>query len=142
METLNRTARVHFVNCLLPQHEAGVGAQRVIDPIGNQTDEAIINVPLLRSQLRGLQLLEAIRLDKMGFPEKMLFGDFKRRFECLAPLDYKPASALLDDRQTVEHLLKAIEIDRVSYQMGLSQVSFNDSFMFSAPNRHFVFRYF
>lgn len=54
----------------------------------------------------------------------MTFGDFKKRFECLADPNYKPSSTLLDDKIAVERLL--IELD-VSSQtnnavLGLSRI--------------------
>ena len=62
-------------------------------------DSSGLNVPLLRSQIRGIQLLDAVRFDKVGYPERMPFGEFKRRFACLAPMDGQNPQQMLDDRQ-------------------------------------------
>ena len=45
--------------------------------------ENLINVPLLRNQLRGFDMLAAIRLYRHGFPEYLTFREFRRLFEPL-----------------------------------------------------------
>lgn len=54
----------------------------------------------------------------------MYFGEFRRRFDCLAAMEngHGPAAVVLDDRQSVDGLLNALEIDRSCVQLGLSQV--------------------
>jgi len=54
IETLRRT-KLGFVQCLLPQHNAGVCDSNgslisIKSPTGNH-EEALINIPLLRSQV-------------------------------------------------------------------------------------------
>lgn len=57
-----------------------------------------------------------------GFPEHMLFSEFRRRFEILhVPQDGK-TGAMLDDKQAVELLLRGLEVDKTTYRLGLSQV--------------------
>ena len=67
IETLRRT-RIHFVHCLLPQNFAGLcdlkGGQRSSQK--SSDDDVVLNVPLLRSQLRGHQLIEAVRIYRQG----------------------------------------------------------------------------
>ena len=51
VETLRRT-RVKFVHCLLPQHTAGCTENKSLLSVkSNQSEDNIINVPLLRSQV-------------------------------------------------------------------------------------------
>ncbi len=63
MEIVRRVGRLHFVHCLLPRADAGIGysGQMTEDP-----ENAVLNVPLLRSQIRGVQLLDGVRLNKIG----------------------------------------------------------------------------
>ena len=67
IETLRRTC-VHFVHCLLPQNFAGLcdlkSGQRL--SLKSSDDDVILNVPLLRSQIRGHQLIEAVRIYRQG----------------------------------------------------------------------------
>lgn len=59
-EAVRRT-RLHFVHCLLPSEGPG-GAG------GNEDggDTPTFNVALVRSQLRGSQILDAVRVRKQG----------------------------------------------------------------------------
>lgn len=73
-------------------------------------------------QLRGAQILDAVRLHKQGFPKFLPLSEFRRRFRLLAPADGRPASPVLDERRAVEDMLLGIEMDMASYRVGLSQV--------------------
>jgi hypothetical protein len=79
-------------------------------------------------QLRGAQILDAVRLHKQGFPKFLPLSEFRRRFRLLAPADGRPASPVLDERRAVEDMLLGIEIDMASYRVGLSQVGASCNF--------------
>ena len=80
MEILRKT-QPHFVFCFLPQQTAGLCELR--DKAGN--DDIQVNVPLLRSQLRGFEILDALRLHRQG--EDMLGSWFNFKPEgCVADL--------------------------------------------------------
>ncbi|XP_043225298.1 unconventional myosin-XVIIIa-like isoform X2 [Amphibalanus amphitrite] len=137
VEQLRRT-RARFVHCLLPQHTAGLcelrpaTANTTAPSAGQKTaspEEIIINVPLLRSQLRGAQLLDALRLHKQGYPEHMPFAEFRRRFALLAPdvtVD-EGSTAGGDERAAVDQLMLQLDVDPASYRLGLSQIFFRSS---------------
>ncbi|VEN61655.1 unnamed protein product, partial [Callosobruchus maculatus] len=125
IETLRRT-KLRFVQCLLPQHNAGLceaSAPLIAAKASGQHEDNLINVPLLRSQIRGAQILDAVRLYKQGFPNFMPLGEFRRRFHLLAG-DCKVSSPVLDERKAVEDMLLALDLEPSSYRVGLSQVSF------------------
>lgn len=79
IDTLRRTEK-RFVHCFLLQHNAGTAS--IVSPNGNVVNpyEDLVNIPLLRSQLRGSQILEAARLHRLGFPETVPLQEFVRRF--------------------------------------------------------------
>ncbi|CAH2052418.1 unnamed protein product, partial [Iphiclides podalirius] len=118
VDTLRRcgSGGVHFVCCLLA---------------GQQADAADdVNVPLLRSQFRGFQLLDAARLYKQGFPEHMPLSEFARRYRLLATsesesTDNSQQTATLSERQIVDDMLLALDLDVTSYRLGLTQVIVN-----------------
>ena len=58
---------MYFIHCLLPRHNAGLAECR-ISPSTNKSSsvEDVLNIPLLRSQLRGFQVLDTIRVHKQG----------------------------------------------------------------------------
>ncbi|XP_046735172.1 unconventional myosin-XVIIIa isoform X1 [Diprion similis] len=125
IETLRRT-RVKFVHCLLPQHNAGCTDNKSLLSVrSNQGEDSIINVPLLRSQIRGSEIIEAIRLHKVGFPKHMPLGEFHRRFGLLATDNHiRPGSPVADERREVEDMLLSVDIDPASYRVGQSQIFF------------------
>lgn len=68
IETLRRT-RLHFIHCMLPQHNAGLCELKTTILMPSKTscsEEILINVPLIRSQLRGANILDSVRLHKQG----------------------------------------------------------------------------
>lgn len=73
-----RRSRVHFVHCLLPKAEAvgGVGEHRVTHGESPDSGLMTLDVGLLRAQLRGSKLLDALRIYRQGnhvFLEKLAF---------------------------------------------------------------------
>ncbi|KAK6641884.1 hypothetical protein RUM44_013604 [Polyplax serrata] len=142
IETLRRT-RPRFVFCLLAHHNAG-NTEITPGPTA-VTGENILNVPLLRSQVRGSEILPAVRLFKQGFPEFFPHGEFKRRFRLLASGCGNGSSAeleennsavvkitvngqpqpteALDEARAVEEMLLMMDVDISSYRIGLTQVA-------------------
>ncbi|XP_049879362.1 unconventional myosin-XVIIIa isoform X2 [Pectinophora gossypiella] len=116
VDTLRRcgSGGVQFVCCLLANHPSE-GADDV-------------NIPLLRSQFRGFQLLDAARLYKQGFPEHMPLSEFARRYRLLATSETesadKPQTTPVSDRQIVDDMLLALDLDVTSYRLGLTQIMF------------------
>uniref|UniRef100_A0A1L8E4V2 Putative myosin n=1 Tax=Nyssomyia neivai TaxID=330878 RepID=A0A1L8E4V2_9DIPT len=114
VDTFRRTG-THFVHCFMLQHNAGTTtASSQTSP--QHTSEDIVNIPLVRSQLRGSQILEAARLHRLGFPESVPLHEFIRRFGLLGDVQVKD--------QTVEQILSSNEIDSSTYRIGPSQVLF------------------
>ncbi|XP_065090928.1 unconventional myosin-XVIIIa isoform X2 [Ochlerotatus camptorhynchus] len=114
IETLRRTG-THFVHCYLLQHNAGISGYMNSNTKALQSDD-IVNIPLLRSQLRGSQILDFSRLHRLGFPMSVPLSEFSRRFGLLGD------GALGD--VTVENILNLNEIDPSVYRIGPSQVLF------------------
>ncbi|GAB1602168.1 unconventional myosin-XVIIIa-like isoform X2 [Argonauta hians] len=130
IETLRRT-KCHFVHCILPQSNAGLcelkGAGAPSSPSASShssssSESNLLNVPLVRAQIRGAETLEAIRIFRLGFPDFLQFGEFKHRFEVLMPLGLNTDG--MDERQVIRHYLDHMDIDKLNYRIGLSQVFF------------------
>uniref|UniRef100_A0A673NJA9 Unconventional myosin-XVIIIa-like n=1 Tax=Sinocyclocheilus rhinocerous TaxID=307959 RepID=A0A673NJA9_9TELE len=120
-----RRSRVHFVHCLLPRAEvlrATGSPEESCDPGLMQTD-----VALLRAQIRGFKLLDSLRIYRQGYPDHMVFSEFRRRFDVLAPHLTKKLGRnyiVKDEKRAVEELLESLELEKSSYHMGLSRVFF------------------
>ncbi|XP_008210437.1 unconventional myosin-XVIIIa isoform X1 [Nasonia vitripennis] len=125
IETLRRT-RVKFIHCFLPQHNAGCTENKSLLSVKpSQSEDNLINIPLLRSQVRGSQILEAVRLHKVGFPKYMPLGEFRRRFALLSnDTATRPGSPVADERRAVEDMLLSVDVDPASYRVGQSQQIF------------------
>ncbi|KAI5695578.1 hypothetical protein M8J75_000469 [Diaphorina citri] len=127
IETIRRS-ELRFVHCLLPHHNAGLVDPRSAGQNSHQFD-SLVNIPLLRSQLRGSQLLAAVRLYKQGYPRCMPLTEFRRRFALLGaapgsstqPAPSEKGSVVSDDKGAVEEILLSLDLDHSSYRVGLSQ---------------------
>ncbi|XP_052472799.1 unconventional myosin-XVIIIa isoform X3 [Carassius gibelio] len=134
-----RRSRVHFVHCLLPKAETSPGDLKVlggpssrsgeIDAHGESCDNGLmqLDVCLLRAQLRGSKLLDALRIYRQGYPDHLVFSEFRRRFDVLTPHLTKKHGRnyiVTDEKRAVEELLEALELEKSSFHMGLSRVFF------------------
>uniref|UniRef100_A0A672QWA7 Myosin XVIIIA n=1 Tax=Sinocyclocheilus grahami TaxID=75366 RepID=A0A672QWA7_SINGR len=134
-----RRSRVHFVHCLLPKTETSAGDLKVLGGPSSRSGEIVahrescdnglmqLDVCLLRAQLRGSKLLDALRIYRQGYPDHLVFSEFRRRFDVLTPHLTKKHGRnyiVTDERKAVEELLESLELEKSSYHMGLSRVFF------------------
>ncbi|XP_072249254.1 unconventional myosin-XVIIIa-like isoform X1 [Leuresthes tenuis] len=123
-----RRSKVHFVLCLLPKAEAVGGSDlRATNGDGPDSGLMTLDMGLLRAQLRGSKLLDALRIYRQGYPDHMVFSEFRRRFDVLAPhLSKKNGRHYIvtDEKKAVEELLESLELEKSCFHMGLSRVFF------------------
>nr|XP_023411987.1 unconventional myosin-XVIIIa isoform X1 [Loxodonta africana] len=136
-----KKSKLHFVHCFLPVAEGWAGEPRAaasrrvsssseLDlPSGDHCEAGLLqlDVPLLRAQLRGSRLLDAMRMYRQGYPDHMVFSEFRRRFDVLAPHLTKKHGRnyiVVDERRAVEELLESLDLEKSSCCMGLSRVFF------------------
>nr|XP_047924005.1 unconventional myosin-XVIIIa isoform X5 [Anser cygnoides] len=135
-----KKSKLHFVHCFLPKAAGGGGDPRGLPcrrVSGSELElpaehcEAVglmqLDVPLLRAQLRGSRLLDALRMYRQGYPDHMVFAEFRRRFDVLAPHLTKKHGRnyiVVDEKRAVEELLESLDLEKSSYHMGLSRVFF------------------
>ncbi|NXE29598.1 MY18A protein, partial [Ardeotis kori] len=134
-----KKSKLHFVHCFLPKVAAGGGEPRAL-PCRRVSGSELelpaehceaglmqLDVPLLRAQLRGSRLLDALRMYRQGYPDHMVFAEFRRRFDVLAPHLTKKHGRnyiVVDEKRAVEELLESLDLEKSSYHMGLSRVFF------------------
>ncbi|GAA6039634.1 hypothetical protein JCM8097_002228 [Rhodosporidiobolus ruineniae] len=107
MQQLNDT-QPHFVRCIVPNlHKS----------------PAEIDVPLVLDQLRCNGVLEGIRIARLGYPNRLPFSEFRRRFELLAPAGAIP-SGFVDGAQACSTILSSLALDPHTYRLGLTKVFF------------------
>ncbi|NWX52898.1 MY18B protein, partial [Steatornis caripensis] len=125
LTNLLRRSQLHFIHCLVP----GSGAEGAEGPIPRPPappDAALrLDVPTLRAQLEGTQLLDALRLHRIGYADRLLLTQFRRRFQVLAPdvmKKYTSAYEVPDESKAIEELFQALDLEKRSVAVGRSQV--------------------
>merc|ERR1711902_297638 len=96
----------HFVRCLVPNTHKKPGE---VEP------------PLIMHQLTCNGVLEGIRICMRGFPNRMLYPDFKMRYACLGQAEIASSS---DNKVAVYALMDKIGFDRQRYRLGHTLVFF------------------
>ena len=96
----------HFVRCLVPNTHKKPGE---VEP------------PLIMHQLTCNGVLEGIRICMRGFPNRMLYPDFKARYAILGAAEINSSS---DNKTAVYALLDKIAFDRERYRLGHTLVFF------------------
>ncbi|XP_075189539.1 unconventional myosin-XVIIIa [Anomaloglossus baeobatrachus] len=134
-----KKSKIHFVYCFLPKVESCSSETRLVpaarvgssesDLSGERCDAELmqVDVPLLRAQVRGSRLLDALRMYRQGYPDHMVFCEFRRRFDVLVPHLTKKHGRnyiVTDEKRAVEELLESLDLEKSSYHMGLSRVFF------------------
>uniref|UniRef100_A0A8C9TA04 Myosin, heavy chain 11b, smooth muscle n=1 Tax=Scleropages formosus TaxID=113540 RepID=A0A8C9TA04_SCLFO len=106
MTTLHNT-QPNFVRCIIPNHEKRAGK---------------LDAYLVLDQLRCNGVLEGIRICRQGFPNRIIFQEFRQRYEILA------ASAIpkgfMDGKQACCLMIKHLDLDPNLYRIGQSKVFF------------------
>ncbi|KAM8993321.1 unconventional myosin-XVIIIb [Ara ararauna] len=122
LTSLLRRSRLHFVHCLLP----GAGPEAPVPRPPAPPDAAPqLDVPTLRTQLEGTQLLDALRLHRIGYADRLLLTQFRRRFQVLAPdvmKKHTSAYEVPDESKAIQELFQALDLEKSSVAIGRSQV--------------------
>ncbi|XP_044296358.1 unconventional myosin-XVIIIb [Varanus komodoensis] len=124
---LVKRSQIHFVHCLVPRTEAERAGETPLQPCGGPggASMAAWDILALRVQLSGGQILDAIRLHRIGFADRMALPQFRRRFQILAqPVMKKYTSAyeMTDESKAFKELLQALDLEKKSFAVGRRQV--------------------
>uniref|UniRef100_A0A671R963 Myosin-9-like n=1 Tax=Sinocyclocheilus anshuiensis TaxID=1608454 RepID=A0A671R963_9TELE len=106
MTTLRNT-NPNFVRCIIPNHEKKAGK---------------LAHHLVLDQLRCNGVLEGIRICRQGFPNRIVFQEFRQRYEILTPNAIP--KGFMDGKQACVRMIKALELDSNLYRIGQSKVFF------------------
>ncbi|XP_062916150.1 myosin-7 [Mobula hypostoma] len=103
-----RSTHPHFVRCIIPNEQKAPG---------------VMENPLVMHQLRCNGVLEGIRICRKGFPNRILYGDFRQRYRILNPAAI-PEGQFIDSKKGAEKLLGGLDIDHNQYKFGHTKVFF------------------
>ncbi|GLH07676.1 Myosin heavy chain, muscle [Gryllus bimaculatus] len=105
MTTLKST-QPHFVRCIIPNELKQAG---------------LIDSHLVMHQLTCNGVLEGIRICRKGFPNRMVYPDFKLRYTILCSNLVKEIS---NPRDATQVIMEHVQIDTEQYRMGNTKVFF------------------
>ncbi|KAL6426849.1 hypothetical protein ACFW04_009267 [Cataglyphis niger] len=105
MTTL-RATQPHFVRCIIPNEMKQPG---------------VIDSHLVMHQLTCNGVLEGIRICRKGFPNRMVYPDFKLRYKILAPAAVDKAK---DPKSAASAILESTGLDADLYRLGHTKVFF------------------
>merc|ERR1711899_95267 len=105
MSTLHST-EPHFIRCIVPN---------------THKKPLEVEPPLIMHQLTCNGVLEGIRICMRGFPNRMLYPDYKSRYQILGAAEIATAS---DNKSGVYALMDKIEFSREKYRLGHTKVFF------------------
>uniref|UniRef100_A0A7N6FGK0 Myosin-7B n=1 Tax=Anabas testudineus TaxID=64144 RepID=A0A7N6FGK0_ANATE len=103
-----RSTQPHFVRCIIPNETKTPG---------------VMDAFLVLHQLRCNGVLEGIRICRKGFPNRILYAEFKQRYRILNPHAI-PDDTFVDSRKAAEKLLASLDIDHNQYRFGHTKVFF------------------
>ena len=112
MTTLRSTSP-HFVRCVVPNEIKQPG---------------LMVAHLVMNQLRCNGVLEGIRICRLGFPNRMPYGDVKQRYRILNP-DILPEGQFMDNKKACEKLMNSLDVDHEKYRFGHTMIFFRAGFL-------------
>merc|ERR1719322_2242238 len=106
MTTLYST-HPHFVRCIIPNEKKTPG---------------LVDSALVMHQLQCNGVLEGIRICQKGFPNRMIFAEFKQRYSILAPNAIP--GGFVEAKVVTEKVLGALNLEENDYRCGNTKVFF------------------
>ncbi|CAF2365471.1 unnamed protein product [Rotaria sp. Silwood2] len=97
----------HFVRCIIP-NEIKTGG--------------VLDSHLVLHQLHCNGVLEGIRICRKGFPNRMIYSEFKQRYSILAPNAIP--KGFVDAKKATENIIKDIQLSDELYRLGITKVFF------------------
>ncbi|XP_076459071.1 myosin heavy chain, striated muscle-like isoform X3 [Babylonia areolata] len=97
----------HFVRCIIPNEFKEPG---------------VIDSTLVLHQLQCNGVLEGIRICRKGFPNRIIYSEFKQRYSILAP--NAVPQGFVDGKLVTDKVLAALQLDTNEYKLGTTKVFF------------------
>lgn len=102
-----KTTHPHFVRCIIPNENKESG---------------MIDAALVLNQLQCNGVLEGIRICRKGFPNRIIYSEFKQRYSILAPNAIP--EGFVDGKVATEKVLASLQLDANDYRLGHTKVFF------------------
>uniref|UniRef100_A0A7E4VF43 Myosin motor domain-containing protein n=1 Tax=Panagrellus redivivus TaxID=6233 RepID=A0A7E4VF43_PANRE len=108
MSMLHQT-HPHFIRCIIPNEQKKSG---------------VIEAPLVLNQLTCNGVLEGIRICRKGFPNRMVFKEFKYRYAILAADEASEPDAEAASKKMLEKLSATNKLQLENFKVGSTKVFF------------------
>merc|ERR1711970_1221882 len=105
MKTLHSTSP-HFIRCIVPNETKSPG---------------VIDAGLVMHQLTCNGVLEGIRICRKGFPNRMMYPDFRFRYTIL---NGRACAEIPEEKKCAMEVLDSVGLDREKYRLGHTKVFF------------------
>jgi len=102
-----KTTHPHFVRCIIPNEMKQPG---------------LIDAALVLHQLQCNGVLEGIRICRKGFPNRIIYSEFKQRYSILAPNAIP--QGFVDGKVVTDKVLTALQLDQNEFRLGHTKVFF------------------
>ncbi|CAD6194130.1 unnamed protein product [Caenorhabditis auriculariae] len=107
--TMLHTTHPHFIRCIIPNEKKTSG---------------LVDAPLVLNQLTCNGVLEGIRICRKGFPNRLIFADFRYRYAILASDEASEKDASKASKAMLRKLAKANQINVDNFKIGATKVFF------------------
>lgn len=107
--TMLHTTHPHFIRCIIPNEKKTSG---------------LIDAPLVLNQLTCNGVLEGIRICRKGFPNRMMFADFRFRYAILAADEAAEKDAAKASKSMLRKLSKNNQLNVDTFKVGTTKVFF------------------
>ncbi|KYQ93219.1 myosin-5b [Tieghemostelium lacteum] len=110
MKLINSTSP-HYIRCIKPNSEKKPN---------------VFNQPMVLNQLRFSGVIEQLRISRSGYPSRLLYDDFMKRYKLIASTHFKDTkewkSLLEDQKKGSQIMLERMKIDPQNFQFGLTKI--------------------
>uniref|UniRef100_A0A1I8G720 Paramyosin n=1 Tax=Macrostomum lignano TaxID=282301 RepID=A0A1I8G720_9PLAT len=121
MQTISATHRESLNKLMKNLHSTSPNFIRCIVP-NEFKQTGVVDAHLVLHQLHCNGVLEGIRICRKGFPNRMIYSEFKQRYSILAP-NVIP-EGFVDGKAVGGKILEAVQLDKQQYRLGNTKIFF------------------
>uniref|UniRef100_A0A1I8G2C5 Myosin motor domain-containing protein n=1 Tax=Macrostomum lignano TaxID=282301 RepID=A0A1I8G2C5_9PLAT len=121
MQTISATHRESLNKLMKNLHSTSPNFIRCIVP-NEFKQSGVVDAHLVLHQLHCNGVLEGIRICRKGFPNRLIYTEFKQRYSILAPNAIP--EGFVEGKVVSGNILEAVQLDKQQYRLGTTKVFF------------------
>lgn len=118
INSILRMSSIYMIHCIAPFIKTTINNSK--NNLKLSTND-VMDVCFVRKQLKAIFILELIRAYNNGYPERMIYINFRRRFNCLLKEDDN-YNDICDDRICIRNLFTLLNLPENTYRFGMSNL--------------------